>query len=256
MIIDEEPDESWAPELLDLEIVIAACYLEAQLGYVRRGELPPAPPAVVPRIGPERPIDDLERLLSYGQVPVRPLHRTVRQIIASHRTAPQSVTPEMVDRLEREADAELRRDLQPVPHAADDYQRRVGALAARPWLAEHARSIPRGWLPICERAVRIGESGIPEPERAASRTMLLTERFSRLEWIVSPRNNRMRTLHLYVLFATRSACMACGAPGDYDTPAKGARSLMLCEEHRRSGAQIGKHSAKPCSPAPRQACRT
>lgn len=62
--------------------------------------------------------------------------------------------------------------------------------------------------------------------------MLLTERFSRLEWIVSPRNNRMRTLHLYVLFATRSACMACGAPGDYDTPAKGARSLMLCEEHR------------------------
>lgn len=151
----EEPDATWAAELLDLEIVASARYLDAQLSYVRRGEHPPVYPIDTPKVGAHWHVGDLERLLSFEQVQQRPLHRTIRRIIDAYGADPMAVSLPMVEQLEREAGDELRRDLRAVPTTTEKYQKRIETLVRRPWVGDHARSIPRGWIPICERAVDI-----------------------------------------------------------------------------------------------------
>lgn len=126
----------------------------------------------------------------------------------------------------------LLRGLPDPPGGAEDYKARINTLAAYHWIGDFARAIPRGWLPVCERTVRVGVALLPPSTLQSVATVMLWERFGRLDWVIGGHIAQVNAMTAYVRQATNFACMGCSRIGARDG-GPGQRILTLCDEHRR-----------------------
>lgn len=231
-MLPEEISPTWPAELIELAIMAEV----HRLGFILKLVFPQS------AAGDEgngmavdaanRCIASFRDLLDHARLPPA-LNDAVRTTIQRFAVVQGPLSPDLVDRLWQETERCLLRDLAAPPATLEDYRTRIGALEDRRWIGEHARAIPPGWLAIVERAVRVAEAAATAEELDSAGTVILEERFARLEWVVGGHVAKIGAVTLYAATASRFVCMVCGAPGAPDEGPQKGRILTLCAPHRR-----------------------
>jgi hypothetical protein len=227
---NEDPGKAWPPELIEFSIMTEVHRLAFIFRFIvtkrpsRQGYSERDVRAAADTIG------SFEGVLDDARLP-QELDETLRYVIRTFRANPGPLPPELEDRYYDRVVACLLRDLPAVPESVHEYRQRIAQLIARRWVGEAARVVPRGWLPIVERAVRVGETAIEAEAFEGVGTSFMGEKFGRLDWSFNGHRDRFAALLSYVRTATNVACMACTRPGEGDG-GPGRRTLKLCGRHR------------------------
>lgn len=227
----QDPRKAWPPELIEFSIMTEVHRLAFILKYIvsvhassGRGYNDEDLRAAVNTIA------TFEAVLGDARLP-REMDEILCFVIGAFRRRPGPLPLGIVDRYYDLVVDTLLRDLSAVPADRREYRQRLSRLVARHWIGDAARVIPLGWLPIVERAVRVGEASIEERAFADVRTAFMAEKFGRLEWAFNGHRDRFAALLSYVGTATSLACMVCTRPGKGDGGPE-QRILKLCTQHK------------------------
>lgn len=224
---DEDPRKVWPPELIEFSIMAEI----HRLAFILKSILTPDPRKDDAAVsGAAESIRSFENMIDEARLPAD-MDEMLRAVIKAFREERGPLPQELVDRYYDRVVACLLRDLPAVPENAQEYQQRIARLMARQWIGEAARVVPRGWLPVVERALRVGEAAIETAAFTRVSTVFMGEKFGRLLWVFDGHRDRFAAILSYVGTATNIACMGCALPGQGDG-GPGRRTLKLCSRHR------------------------
>lgn len=228
----DDPRRLWPPELIELSIMTEIHRLAFIFKYIVSERPSGGQGYREDDVGmAARTIGSFEAVLEDARLPPE-MDECLRTVILAFRARPGPLPPELADGFHDRVVDCLLRDLPAVPSDVKDYQQRIAQLMARHWIGDVARVIPQGWLPIVERAVRVGEASIEAAAFAGVSAVFMGEEFGRLQWAFNGHRERFAAILSYVGTATSVACMGCACPGVGDQGPSEGRILTLCNRHR------------------------
>lgn len=141
------------------------------------------------------------------------------------------LSPETLEETSRAVKQVLLQNLREAPATEHDFRDRIQALLLVPWIGGHARDIPRGWVPLFERAADLLHDHADGHESADWQTLQIKEKYGTLRWYV-----RGDALFAATRGATTVAsdycCIVCGTDADLDFY-NDEWWLNLCDAHKR-----------------------